>query len=222
MWMRLVRSPGLTDAAMNRTLEGYAENDLPAISAAPGCLGLVFGANHVSGHLCTVAFWESLEAIGASRGLAEAARDRAEQAAENIYQPVFDQYEVTFQRSLDTVADAAAGDYSAFRFVRFEGLSADGIERTADAYRNQDLEAIEQTPGFAGLVLGENREEGRLVTVSFWTSKDAMRASEESFLNSQGRSVAEAEAAHAAALVDRFDIRLTANLEELRGQASTA
>ena len=133
----------------------------------------------------------------------------------NIYQPIFDQYEVTFQRSLDILPGAAAGDYSAFRFVRFEGLSAEGIDRTADAYRNQDLEAIEATPGFAGLVLGENREEGRLVTVSFWSSKDAMRASEESFLQSQGRSVAEAEAAHAGALVDRFDIRLTAKLDQL-------
>ena len=215
MWMRLVRSPGLTSAAINRTIEGYEETDLPAISAAPGCLGVVFGENHVAGHLCTVAFWDSLEAIGASRGLAEAARDRAEEAAENIYKPVFDQYEVTFQQGLDTLAGATAGDYSAFRFVRFEGLSADGIDRTAEAYRNQDLEAIEATPGFAGLALGENRDEGRLVTVSFWTSKDSMRASEESFLESQGKSVAEAEASDAGALVDRFDIRLTAKLEEL-------
>ena len=215
MWMRLVRSPGLTSAAINQTIEGYEANDLPAISAVPGCRGVVFGENHVSGHLCTVAFWESLEAIGASRGLAEAARDRAEQAAENIYQPIFDQYEVTFQKSLEGLDDAVTAEYSAFRFVRFEGLSNEGMDRTAEAYRNQDLEEIERTPGFAGLTLGENREDGRLVTVSFWSSRDAMRASEESFLESQGRSVAAAEASHADALVDRFDIRLTANLELL-------
>jgi heme-degrading monooxygenase HmoA len=207
---------------MVRTLEGYEENDLPAISAAPGCLGLVFGANHNSGQLCTIAFWESLDAIGASRGLAEVARDRAEEAAETHYNPIFDQYEVTFQRSLEVIANAASGDYAAFRFVRFQGLSPEGIDRTTEAYRGQDLDAIEQTPGFAGLVLGENREEGRLVTVSFWTSKDAMRASEESFLQSQGRSVAVAESADADALVDRFEIRLTAKLEELSLQPDTA
>ena len=215
MWMRLVRSPGLTSAAINKTIEGYEANDLPAISRAPGCRGLVFGENHVSGSLCTVAFWDSLEAIGASRELAEAARDRAEEASENIYQPIFDQYEVTFQKSLAGLEDAVTAEYSAFRFVRFEGLGDEGMDRTAEAYRNQDLEAIEQTPGFAGLALGENREEGRLVTVSFWSSKDAMRASEESFLESQGRSVAAAEASHADALVDRYEIRLTANLELL-------
>jgi heme-degrading monooxygenase HmoA len=217
MWMRLVRSPGLTSGAINRTIEAYEENDLPAISAAPGCLGVVFGENHVAGNLCTLAFWESLDAIAASRGLAETARDRAAEASDNIYAPIFDQYEITFDRSLEMIGAAAGGPYSAFRFVRFEGLSTEGIERTAEAYRNQDLEAIEATPGFSGLVLGENREDGRLVTVSFWTSRDAMRASEESFLQSQGKSVAEAEASNAGALVDRFDIRLTANLEKLPG-----
>jgi heme-degrading monooxygenase HmoA len=206
---------------MNRTIEAYEESDLPAISAAPGCMGLVFGENHVAGSLCTVAFWESLEAIDASRGLAETARDRAEQAAENIYEPIFDQYEVTFQRGLDVIVDTDAGEYSAFRFVRFEGLDDEGLDRTAEAYRNQDLEAIEATPGFAGLVLGVNREEGRLVTVSFWISRDTMRASEESFLASQGRSVAVAEASQAGALVDRFDIRLTTKLDGLRESAAS-
>lgn len=221
MWMRLVRSPGSTSGAMNRTLEAYEQHDLPAISEAPGCLGVVFGQNHVSGYLATVAFWETLEAIEASRGLAQAARERAAEIGEARLAPIFDQYEVTFERSLETFAAVGAG-YSAFRLVRFEGLSPDGIDRTADAYRNQDLEAIERTPGFAGLALGENRDEGRLATISFWTSKDAMRSSEDSFLKAQGRSVAAAEASHADALVDRFEIRLTARLDQLREHAVAA
>jgi heme-degrading monooxygenase HmoA len=180
------------------------------------------GANHNTGHHFTIAFWESLDAIGASRELAETARDRAEEASETHYNPIFDQYEITFQRSLSVIESAVSGDYSAFRFVRFEGLSSEGIDRTTEAYRNQDLDAIEQTPGFAGLVLGENRDEGRLVTVSFWMSKDAMRASEESFLQSQGRSVAVAESDNADALVDRHEIRLTARLDELSRQPDTA
>lgn len=220
MWMRLVRSPGLTSTQLNLTAEGYERNDLPALSDVSGCIGFVLGENHSAGSFATVSFWDSREAMEESKPVALEARERAAIAAKARLAPIFDQYEVTFQQSLDAFASTRPGSYSAFRLVRFEGLSSEGMERTADAYRSQDLEEIERTPGFAGIALGENREEGTLTTVSFWITKDSMRASEESFLTAQGRSVAAAEASHADALVDRLEIRLAARLDRLQEHAA--
>ncbi|MBA2765259.1 MAG: hypothetical protein H0U42_11325 [Thermoleophilaceae bacterium] len=220
--MRLVRSPGLTSTQLNLTVKGYEENDLPALSDVSGCIGFVLGENHAAGNFATISFWDSLEAMEDSKPVALEARERAAIASDARLAPIFDQYEVTFQQSLDTFAGVGPGSYSAFRLVRFEGLSGEGMERTADAYRAQDLEQIERTPGFAGIVLGENRDEGTLTTISFWITKDAMRASEESFLTAQGRSVAAAEASHADALVDRLQIRLAARLDRLQEHATTA
>jgi heme-degrading monooxygenase HmoA len=91
-------------------------------------------------------------------------------------------------------------------FVRASTVIADP-SKADDAtrfYTDQMVPAIKETPGFVGALLMIDRATGKSLGLTFWDTKDALQASEDTAnkLRSQGVSQVEAQ----PPTVERFEV----------------
>lgn len=216
MWMRLIRSHGLTAGRMGAVVDSYQREDLPRIEQARGFLGIALGENRQGGSIGTVTFWEDEQAMLDTERLSAAARDRALAMFEVEDPMLLDHFEVTYSDSLDAVAGSTGRPF--MRVVRFTGLTADTVQDAAGSYREDTERHLSTTRGIFRAAIGINRDAGSLVVVSFWVSerdmRDAARLSEQ--VRDNARSAA---TARRIPRVDHFEITLTNGFDQFAAPA---
>lgn len=210
MWMRMIRSHGLTAQKLTVVVDGYRREDLPRIDAAPGFLGIALGENVDSGSIGSVTFWESEQAMLDTDRLSAEARERAVPMYSTPNPMAVEAFEVAYTNLLAPLAGSAR---SWMRLVRFLDLSQDAIDPAIASYRDDAERHIRETRGVEGIAIGFNRDAGSVAVVSGWTSQEAMRNAEQ--LSAQTRSRAASAASANAPLVDRYEITVASRLDQL-------
>lgn len=212
MWMRLVRSHGLTANKLRLVVDDYREKDLAAIVAAQGFLGIALGENHRAGSIGSITFWEHEQAMLDSDAHSAQARERAMPMYDTADPMLVDRFEATF---LSLVEEPDA-DLSRphMRLVRFAGLDQGMIDAATDSYREDAQGRLSDTRGLEGVVIGAHRAAGTIMVVSFWRSEREMRDAERLSAEVRQRATAAARP-QATPIVDSFEITITSHLDRL-------
>jgi len=92
------------------------------------------------------------------------------------------------------------------RVSTFEGV-ADHIDEEVRVAREEFIPAAQKSGGFEGMYVLVDHESGRSVTVTFWSSREAMQASEEKA--NHDREEAAHDAGGAVAKVERYEVVLS-------------
>jgi heme-degrading monooxygenase HmoA len=93
------------------------------------------------------------------------------------------------------------------RLTRFVGLGPERIEQAVQEFEQQQLPAIEQQEGFAGVYVMVDVRGGLAAALTLWESQDALKASDQ--LADQARDAAiETAGPDRPPLIDRYEIVL--------------
>lgn len=65
------------------------------------------------------------------------------------------------------------------RLSRLAGLAPERVQEALREFKEDQLPVLEQQPGFNGIFVLLDEDAGRVAAVSFWESKEQMRASSE-------------------------------------------
>jgi heme-degrading monooxygenase HmoA len=61
------------------------------------------------------------------------------------------------------------------RMSRFSGLPPERIEATIREFEEGQLKALEQQPGYKGVLVGVDRAEGKAIAMTFWETAENLR-----------------------------------------------
>ena len=95
------------------------------------------------------------------------------------------------------------------RLTRFDGAP----DRIDDAVRQTDevwLPKLREVDGFRGVTTLADRSTGTIISITFWKSEDAMRASDEK-LSSVRKDVADAVAVRSQPTPERYEVIIQAS-----------
>lgn len=98
------------------------------------------------------------------------------------------------------------------RLSRFAGLPPERIEETIREFEQDYLPAIEQAPGFEGIVLGVDWNAGKAAAVSFWESREALESSDQAATQARQAAIDRAEPEREP-IVDNYEVVLQRQLE---------
>jgi heme-degrading monooxygenase HmoA len=95
------------------------------------------------------------------------------------------------------------------RLSRYAGLPPERLEQTISEFEAEQLPAIEQQPGFEGVMVAVDRKAGKATAITYWDSQENLRASDK--LAAQARAAAEATAGVAnqpsrEPIVDHYEV----------------
>jgi heme-degrading monooxygenase HmoA len=65
------------------------------------------------------------------------------------------------------------------RVRTFEGMMADHVDEAVRVAREEFIPAVQQSGGFEGMYILADRESGKALSVTFWSTREAMQATEE-------------------------------------------
>lgn len=212
MWMRMIRSHGLTSAKMKQAVEEYRNEDLAVVEEAPGFLGIALGHNDRGGSIGSVTFWESAQAMADTDRASAQARERALPLYDAPNPMMVDHFEIADTAYVEPFAGEPKQPH--LRLVRFTGMTVGAIDQAIDSYRESIREHLSDTRGAYRVVLGGNYEVGSFTVVTFWTSAREMR--EANHVSSGARERAgSASGLELTQLVDTFQITISSGLERL-------
>jgi hypothetical protein len=93
------------------------------------------------------------------------------------------------------------------RLSRFAGLPPDRMDSTLSEFEQGQLAQLEQLEGFKGVVVGLDRAEGKALAITFWETRENLRASDR--LADQARDAAmESTQPSREPIVDRYEVVL--------------
>jgi heme-degrading monooxygenase HmoA len=93
------------------------------------------------------------------------------------------------------------------RLSRWAGLPPERLDQTVRQFEEQHLPAIEQQPGYQGVMVLLDRGSGRAAAITLWESEDDMRTSDR--LADEAREAAGVTAqAEREPIVDRYEVVL--------------
>lgn len=212
MWLRTVRSHGLTPEGIQQALERYRREDLPLIESAPGLLGLALGSNRHGGSVGSATIWSSRETMEDSEKLSARARERVIDLLQAPDHIIAERFEVLMTDRLDLVADVGRPPH--MRIVRYQGVPAERIQAAAESYRRDYDALVGKTSGFLGIVLAANEESESVATVTFWRTLRDMRESER-LSEAARRNATIAARPSKDPLADRFEVAVSCMFERL-------
>jgi hypothetical protein len=98
MWARLSRFAGLPPERIDRAVQEFEEEELPAIEQLAGYQGVLVMVDRKSGKAAAVTFWAGENELKESDRIAESARERAIETAGPTREPLVDRYEVVIRK----------------------------------------------------------------------------------------------------------------------------
>jgi heme-degrading monooxygenase HmoA len=93
------------------------------------------------------------------------------------------------------------------RVSTFEGMMSDHVDEAVRVAREEFIPAAQQSGGFEGMYILANRERGKALSVTLWSSKEAMLASEEQA--NRTRQEAAHDARGRVTKVERYEVILS-------------
>lgn len=97
--LRLSRMADLSPAALEALIGAFERSDyIDQLASHPGYGGYLLAADREHGKLTAASLWESQDAMRASDGLADEARELRQTAADTVHDPIVDRYEVMIER----------------------------------------------------------------------------------------------------------------------------
>jgi heme-degrading monooxygenase HmoA len=143
----------------------------PTVRGVPGSLGVAALFNRASGAGLLVSYWESEEAMRASETAAAGMRSAIADAGGGRITSV-EHYEVAL---LERAAPARAGTFARVNAV---AGSPGRLDDAVEMVRSQALPILKAQPGFRFLGTYVDRDSGRSLVVSIWTTAEDREASE--------------------------------------------
>ena len=93
------------------------------------------------------------------------------------------------------------------RVSTFEGMMSDHVDEAVRVAREQFIPAAQQSGGFEGRYVRADRETGKALPVSLWSTREALQASEEQA--DRSREEAAHDAQGRVANVERYEVVLS-------------
>jgi heme-degrading monooxygenase HmoA len=93
------------------------------------------------------------------------------------------------------------------RVSTFEGMMSDHVDEVVRVAREEFIPAAQQSGGFEGMYILANRERGKALSVTLWSSKEAMHVSEERA--NRTRQEAAHDARGRVTKVERYEVILS-------------
>jgi heme-degrading monooxygenase HmoA len=75
------------------------------------------------------------------------------------------------------------------RMSRIAGLPPERIDEAREYFERQELPALEQQPGYHGVLVMVDRGDGRATAITFWETLDDLRASDRVADEARGATV---------------------------------
>lgn len=93
------------------------------------------------------------------------------------------------------------------RLSRFAGLPPEQIEETIKEFEEEHLPALEEAPGFQGIMVGVDWNSGRAAAVTFWETREALEESEQAADRARTAAIDRAEPVREP-IIDRYEVVL--------------
>jgi hypothetical protein len=93
------------------------------------------------------------------------------------------------------------------RMSRFAGLPPERINETVREFEEGQLSALEQQPGFQGILVMVDRGEGKAAAMTFWETRENLIASDKLADQARDAAIATAQPAREP-IVDRYEVVL--------------
>ena len=197
MYARVVRVKGSPEGAEERTA-AFRSEALPVMAEQPGFEGVVISADAGGGGV-VVTYWDSEEALVASREVLASLRERMT-AGQGLEVLSIEEYDVVLMERSDATGPVSG---NAVRLTRARG-SLEAVEAAIFQLRDEGLELVRTLPGFKALIAGVDRSSGRFYVVSGWESAADRDASEGATAEQRARLAERAGATDIE--VDRYEI----------------
>jgi heme-degrading monooxygenase HmoA len=169
MYVRAVWFEGW-QAELERRLADYPQQ-MQSIRAASGCLGVAALANRETGAGVSVTYWEDQASMLATEAQSE--KVRAQASADSSLRVLdIDRFEMVLQ---ERKVPPAAGCFARMTDVT---VPPTNVDAAVDVLRSH-LPEGSKLPGFRALLVGANRETGRMVTTTTWDTAADCDASAE-------------------------------------------
>jgi heme-degrading monooxygenase HmoA len=93
------------------------------------------------------------------------------------------------------------------RLSRFAGLPPERIDQAIREFREEQLPAFEQLPGFEGVAVMVDRGSGKAAAITYWASQEALKESDKLADRARDQAMQTAQPAREP-IVDRYEILL--------------
>src|SRR5579872_4037630 len=207
MHARLVRLKGSPEGAEERAAI-FQREALPVIREQPGFAGVVT-LGEAGGAGAVVVYWESEEAMAASRDTLAALRERMT-TGQGLEVLSIEEYEVTLMERPEGTSPQPG---NAVRLTRARG-NPEAAQAAVTELRDETLAMVRSLSGFKALIAGIDRSSGRFYVVSGWKTPADRDASEAPTAERRARL---AEIAGATDIeVDRYEITFADLRAEVR------
>jgi heme-degrading monooxygenase HmoA len=95
------------------------------------------------------------------------------------------------------------------RMTKFVGLAPERIEATVQGFEQNTLADLEGMPGFNGVTVLVDEDQGTAAAITFWESRDAMKQSEQVALDAREQAIATGQTGpRRDPIVDHFEVVL--------------
>lgn len=156
---------------IDERVANYRQNTLPTFGQLAGFMGAAVLVDRATGAGQTVTYWDSEAALEASEETAARLRDSAAQAGTQVGET--DHLEIVIQ---ERVAPAQAGTFGRINEVTARPEAIDPLI----AFIRDATATLRAQHGFRALIMGVNRQTGRVVVSSVWDTAADREASDAS------------------------------------------
>jgi heme-degrading monooxygenase HmoA len=91
------------------------------------------------------------------------------------------------------------------RLSRFAGLPPERIDQAIHEFRDEQLPAFEQLPGFEGVAVMVDRNAGKAAAITYWASREALKESDRLADRARDQAIRSAQPAREP-IVDRYEV----------------
>jgi heme-degrading monooxygenase HmoA len=93
------------------------------------------------------------------------------------------------------------------RLSRFAGLPPERIDKAIRDFREHQVPAFEQLPGFEGVAVMVDRASGKAAAITYWASEEALKESDKLADEARDQAMETAQPAREP-IVDRYEVVL--------------
>ena len=170
MYGRITRTKSSPDD-LEKGVRNFQEQVVKPASEQQGFAGIVLLVNRQTGEGLGITYWDDKAALDASA-------DKMKQVRENSTQVMGTQ--IVSVETAEIVSTERAGNPQAGSFIRYNSVqgSPDKIDAAIEALQAKVLPVVKGLPGFRAMIIGVNRETGKVGVSSVWDSAANREASD--------------------------------------------